>query len=78
VITKPTADEFEQLPYYPYDIRSESSPLDVEEIRTALFLSNGDLVATAGRLKVPLRRLKRAIRKDARVQLLIKRLAEAP
>jgi hypothetical protein len=37
----PTPDEFVPLPYYPFEARPDSIPLDVDECATALFLGGG-------------------------------------
>ena len=73
----PTADEFEPLPFYPFDARSEGFELSEDECATALFLAAGRIADAAARLKVTPRRLRKAIRKYARLQLLLKRLSPA-
>jgi hypothetical protein len=71
---RPTADEFLPIPYYPWLSRPDSVPLDQAECATALFLDAGRLDLAAARLKVPATRLKRAIRRNASLRLLLSRL----
>jgi hypothetical protein len=59
---------------YPWDSRPNSSPLDVEEIATALFVQNGDIAKAAERLRVKPNRLQRTIRKSERLTRLVARL----
>jgi hypothetical protein len=75
-MARPTAEEFEQLPFYGWLARPDSLPLDIEEIRSALFIWNGDIEAAAGLLKVTAAQLKKPIRKSPHLQRLIKRLRE--
>jgi hypothetical protein len=73
-MTKPSANEFLPLPYFPWTSRPETLPLSIDEIETALFLDQGHLDKAAARLKVTEKRLKRSIRGTPRLQLLIERL----
>jgi hypothetical protein len=77
VTTRPTAEEFEQLPYYPYDTRPESVPLSEDECATAIFLADGKLDKAAELLKVDQRQLKKMIRRIPRLQHLLSRLGES-
>jgi hypothetical protein len=70
----PSPEEFLQLPYYSWISRPDSVPLSEEEIATALFLDGGLVDRAAARLKVDQCRLRRAIRRSARLGLLITRL----
>jgi hypothetical protein len=76
-VSRPTADEFEVLPFYGWPSRPETLPLDVEEAATALFLYDGNIDRAATRLKVTSRQLKKTIRRYARLQQLLIRLGEA-
>ena len=64
------ASEFEPLPFYPFDERSLSLPLDVEEAATAIYLARGDIGAAAALLKVTPARLNRVVRGSLRLQRL--------
>jgi hypothetical protein len=64
------ASEFEPLPFYPFDERSLSLPLDVEEAATAIYLARGDISAAASLLKVTSSRLNKLIRRSPRLMLL--------
>jgi hypothetical protein len=61
-------------PFYPWESRSETYPLDEDEVATALYLANGDLKAAAALLKVSLSRLKKPIRRIPRLQHLLERM----
>jgi hypothetical protein len=74
-MTEPSADEFTPLPYYPFDARPDGVPLDAEEVATALFLDHGRVDRAAARLQVDQRQLKKAIRGNASLRLLLARLA---
>jgi hypothetical protein len=54
-------EEFAPLPYYPWDERPRSLPLDPDECATAIHLSGGDLLAAAQLLKAPLHKLHRQL-----------------
>jgi len=60
--------EFVPLPYYAWDERPASLPLDQEEAATAIHLSQGHLPRAADLLKVPLVRLNRFIARSPRLQ----------
>jgi hypothetical protein len=77
-MTYPTKEEFVQLPYYGYDSRPEHLPLDVDEVATALFIARGEIKTAADRLKVTVARLQRTIRREHKLQILLKRLKEPP
>jgi hypothetical protein len=72
---RPTADEFVPLPWYNWDARPDTVPLDLDECATALYLANGDIKAAAARLKITVAQLNRCIRKWPRLQRLIVELA---
>jgi hypothetical protein len=61
-------EEFAPLPYYPWQSRPETVPLDQDECATAIHLANGELVEAASLLKVPIIRLKRMLRGSPRLQ----------
>jgi hypothetical protein len=63
--------EFVPLPYFPWDERPASLPLDIDEACTAIHLAHGDLVGAADLLKVPVIRLKRLVRAAPRLQRIL-------
>jgi hypothetical protein len=67
---RPTPDEFLPLPFFPYQERPLTIPLDVEECATAIYLKNGDLAAAAARLKVTPARLNKVVRASPRLMRL--------
>lgn len=67
--------EFAPLPYYPWDERPPSLPLDVDETATAIHLAQ-NLPAAAQLLKVPLIRLTRLIRAHPRLQRVLEETTE--
>ena len=69
------AGSYLPLPFFPWPERPARLPLDVEEAATSLFLAHGDLNAAAERLKVPVPRLNKCIRKSLRLQRLQARLS---
>ena len=69
------AGSYLPLPFFPYESRPKNLPIDVEEAATSLFLAHGDLNAAAERLKVPVARLNKCIRKSLRLQRLQTRLS---
>jgi hypothetical protein len=71
---EPTPREFLPLPYFPWLSRPDNLPLDEDEVATALYLAHGRLGAAADRLKVDQRRLRKAIRRVARLRRLLVRL----
>lgn len=62
------SSEYLPLPYYPWDERPGTLPIDYDEAATAIHLGKGDLLSAAGLLKVPLHRLTRLIRQSPRLQ----------
>jgi hypothetical protein len=73
-MAKPDPSEFLPLPYFVWDSRPETLPLDVEECATALYLADGDLKAAAALLKVTVAQLRKPIRKTHRLQVLVEQL----
>lgn len=67
--------EFLPLPYFPWDRRPSTIPLETEECATALFLSDGHIDPAAERLRVHPLRLIRAIRRSPRLTRLHAELA---
>jgi hypothetical protein len=61
-------EEFIPLPFYPWDSRPPSLPLDPDECATAIHIAKGDIPAAAALLKVPEFRLNRQIRHHPRLQ----------
>ena len=72
----PTPGEFLPLPWYPWDSRPDTTPLDPEEVATALFLDRGNINLAAERLKVTPRQVKSLIRRTPKLQILLRRLGE--
>lgn len=60
--------EFAPLPYFPWDERPPTLPLDSDECATAIHLAEGHLPRAAELLKVPLIRLTRLIKVSPRLQ----------
>ena len=60
--------EFLPLPYYGWDERPPTVPLDSDEIATALHLAHGDDDQAARLLKVPVVRLQRLVKQSPRLQ----------
>ena len=76
---QPDPESFFPLPGYPWLERPLSSPLDVEEAATALYLKHGNISAAAARLKVSVPRLMKTVRKSPRLLRLQAQLsASAP
>jgi hypothetical protein len=67
--------EFLPLPYYAWERRPPTVPLDPEECATALYLADGELEIAAATLKVEPLRLIRIIRRTPRLQRLHAELA---
>jgi hypothetical protein len=44
---RPSPEEFVPLPWFPWETRPETLPLDDDEVATALYLANGDLKEAA-------------------------------
>lgn len=55
------------LPTTPYDVRPSSLPLDIEECRTAIWLSRGNITIAAQRLKVSPSRLRAFVKNSPRL-----------
>ena len=68
-------EEFLPLPHFPYEERPSTTPLDIEEAATALYLNGGDTDAAAARLKCHPLRLQRLIDRSPRLQRLHRELA---
>jgi hypothetical protein len=62
------ADEYSPLPFYPWDERPPTLPIDADEAATALYLAKGVLQQAALLLKVPDVRLRRLIQQSPRLQ----------
>jgi hypothetical protein len=60
--------EFAPLPYYPWDERPPTLPLETDEAATAIHLTHGDLACAAHLLKVPTIRLQRLVKQSPRLQ----------
>ena len=75
MITRPVPEEFVQLPYFPWDTRPSTVPLDADECATAIYLANGKLDRAAELLKIDQRQLKKMIRRIPRLRHLLVRLA---
>lgn len=61
-------DEFVPLPYYPWDERPPTLPIDFDEAATAIHLAHGELQKAAALLKSPLHRLTRLVKASPRLQ----------
>jgi hypothetical protein len=61
-------DEFVPLPFYPWEERSPTLPIDFDEAATAIHLAHGELNKAAALLKVPLYRLTRLVKQSPRLQ----------
>jgi hypothetical protein len=75
-MTRPTAEEFVPLPWYPWPERPAHLLLDPDEVATAPYLANGHLTKAADLLKVNPSQIKREVRKSPRLRNLITRLGE--
>lgn len=64
------------LPTSPWDERPDEIPLDIEECRTALWISNGNVTEAAGRLKVPAHRLRRFVKNHPALSAVIEEYRE--
>jgi hypothetical protein len=69
-------EEFIPLPFYPWDSRPPSLPLDPDECATAIHIAQGDLPAAANLLKVPLHKLNRQIRNHPRLARVLQETNE--
>jgi hypothetical protein len=76
IMRKPEPSEFTPLPWYSWDARPDTVPLDDDECATAIYLDNGDINKAAMRLRITRAKLNRAIRKSPQLQRLIAALAE--
>lgn len=56
------------LPTTPYEQRPSSLPLDIEECRTAIWLSRGNVTEAAKRLKITPARLRAFVKNSPRLQ----------
>jgi hypothetical protein len=63
--------EFIPLPFYSWDERPITLPLDADECATAIHLAHGELVHAAELLKVPIVRLNRLVRQSPRLQRVL-------
>jgi hypothetical protein len=63
-------EEFAPLPYYPWDERPPTLPIDADEAATAIHLAH-NLPDAAQLLKVPEIRLKRLVRASPRLQRIL-------
>jgi len=63
-----TPKDLTPIPTQPWNERPDELPLDIEECRTALWMSNGNVSEAAKILKVPSSRLRRLIRNSAYLQ----------
>ena len=63
--------EFVPLPFYPWDERPPTVPLDQDECATAIHLAHGDIPAAAFLLKIPPVRLHRLLRGSPRLQRVL-------
>ena len=68
--------EFTPLPYYPWDERPHTLPLDADECATAIHLAHGDRDQAARLLKVPVIRLNRLVRNSPRLQRVLQESLE--
>jgi hypothetical protein len=64
-------DEFVPLPYYPWDERPATLPIDFDEAATAIHLAHGELLKAAALLKTPLHRLTRLVKQSPRLQRIL-------
>lgn len=64
------------LPTAPYDQRPASMPLDVEECRTAIWRTAGNVTRAAGLLKVPSQRLRTFIKSHDRLKREVEEASE--
>jgi hypothetical protein len=63
--------EFLPLPYYSWDERPHTLPIDHDEAATAIHLAHGDPAHAARLLKVPAVRLNRMLRQSPRLQRVL-------
>jgi hypothetical protein len=62
------AGEYLPLPFYPWDERPPTLPIDADEAATALYLAKGVLQQAAALLKVADMRLRRLVQQSPRLQ----------
>ena len=67
-------EEFLPLPYYPYETRPVTIPVDIEEAATALYLNRGVIEDAAARLKVEPLKLQRIVDRSPRLTRLHREL----
>jgi hypothetical protein len=60
--------EFAPLPFYPFDERPQTFPVEQDEAATAIHIANGDVSEAAALLKIPTIRLQRLIRQSPRLE----------
>jgi hypothetical protein len=65
-------DRYEPLPFFPWIERPATLALDVEECRTAIYLTGGCISKAAELLKVTYARLDRRIRKSLLLQKVVR------
>ena len=63
--------EFVPLPFYPWNERPSTLPLDPDEVATAIHIAKGDIPAAAALLKVPEFKLNRSLRHHPRLQRVL-------
>ena len=64
-------EEFVPLPFYPWDERPPTLPLEHDETATAIHLSTGNLAQAAAMLRVPIFKVARAIKKSPRLAKIL-------
>jgi hypothetical protein len=69
-------EEFLPLPFYPWDERPPTLPLEFDECATAIHLTNASIPAAAALLKIPIVRLNREIRRSPRLQRVVEEALE--
>lgn len=70
-------EEYAPLPWYAWEVRPVSVPLDFDEVKTAFALAHGDPLGASRFLKVSVVRLKRWVRYNPRIINYVRELAEA-
>lgn len=63
--------EFIPLPYYPWDERPATLPLDPDECATAIHIAQGDIPKASGLLKVSQHLLERSLRHHPRLTRIL-------
>ena len=64
-------EEFAPLPFFPWDSRPPTLPLDPDECATAIHLAQGDLPRACALLKVPQFKLEREVRRHPNLQRIL-------